>query len=39
MVVDNEISNLTKTKAKKVLFITFDKENKTVLKEIKKYDD
>lgn len=36
MVENKEISSLTKTKAKKVLFVTFDSDNKTILKEIKK---
>ncbi|RNA43109.1 RNA-binding [Brachionus plicatilis] len=36
MVENNETSALTKTKAKKVLFITFDNDNKKLLKEIKK---
>ena len=33
----NSVSKLTKTKAKKILFISFDNENKNVLNEIKKY--
>lgn len=37
MVENKEIiSTLTKTKAKKLLFISFDKDNKTILNEIKK---